>query len=59
MSYQILGDYLPIFVNYDQDNAYYLLPLHNFAYNNLVICAHNKSPFFIHYSYHCQTQSPK
>jgi len=31
---QVLGGYLPIFVNYDQDDCYHLLPLAEYGYNN-------------------------
>lgn len=30
----VLGGYLPIFINYNQNNWYYLVPLAEFAYNN-------------------------
>jgi len=53
---QVLGGYLPIFVNYDQDDWYHLLPLAEFAYNSSVTNAHNMTPFFANYSYHPQTE---
>ena len=48
---QVLGEYLPIFVNYDQDDWYHLLPLVEFAYNT-VTNAHNMTPFFANYGYY-------
>jgi len=53
---QVLGGYLRIFVNYDQDDWYHLLPLAEFAYNNSVTNAHNMTPFFANYGYHPQTE---
>jgi len=53
---QVLGGYLRIFVNYDQDDWYQLLPLAEFAYNNSVTNAHNMTPFFANYGYHPQTE---
>jgi len=52
---QVLGGYLRIFVNYDQDDWYHLLPLAEFAYNNSVTNAHSMTPFFANYGYHPQT----
>ena len=43
---QVLGGYLRIFVNYDQDDLYHLLPLAEYAYNNLITSAYNMTPFF-------------
>jgi len=53
---QVLGGYLRIFVNYDQDDRYHLLPLAEFAYNNSVTNPHNMTPFFANYRYHPQTE---
>jgi len=53
---QVLGGYLLIFVNYDLDDWYHLLPLAEFAYNNSVTNAHNMTPFFSNYGYHPQTE---
>jgi len=53
---QVLGGYLSIFVNYNQDDWYHLLPLAEFAYNNSVTNAHNMTPFFANYGYYPQTE---
>ena len=53
---QVLGDYLHIFVNYDQDDWYHLLPVAEFAYNNSVTTAHNLTSFFANHDYHPQTE---
>ena len=53
---QVLGGYLRIFVNYDQDDWYHLLPLAEYAYNNSVTTAHDMTPFFANYGYHPQTE---
>jgi len=54
--HQVLEGYLCIFVNYDQDDWYHLLPLAEFAYNNSVTNAQNMTPFFANYGYHPQTK---
>jgi len=56
---QVLGGYLRIFVNYDQDDWYHLLPLAEYAYNNSVTTAHDMTPFFANYRYHRQTECVK
>jgi len=56
---QVHGGYLRIFVNYDQDDWYHLLPIAEFAYNNVATNAHNMTPFFTNYSYYPQTQFVK
>jgi len=53
---QVLEGYLRIFVNYDQNDWYHLLPLAEFAYNNSVTNAHGMTPFFANYGYHPQTE---
>jgi len=53
---QVSGGYLPIFVNYDQDDWYHLLRLAEYAYNNSVTMAHDMTPFFAKYGYHPQTK---
>jgi len=53
---QVLRGYLRIFVNYDQDDWYHLLPLAEYAYNNSVTRAHDMTPFFANYGYHPQTE---
>jgi len=53
---QVLGGYLRIFVNYDQDVWYHLLPLAEFPYNNSVTTAYNMTPYFANYGYHPQTE---
>jgi len=53
---QVLGGYLRIFVNYDQDDWYHLLPLAEYAYNNAVTTAHDMTRFFANYGYHPQTK---
>jgi len=53
---QVLGGYLRIFVNYDQDDWYHLLPLAEYAYNHSGISAPDMTPFFANYGYHLQTE---
>jgi len=53
---QVLGGYLRIFVNYNQDDWYHHLPLAKYAYNNSVTSAHDMTPFFANYRYHPQTE---
>ena len=53
---QVSGGYLQIFVNYDQDDWYHLLPLAEYAYNQSVTSAHDMTPFFANYGYHPQTE---
>ena len=53
---QVLGRYLRILINYNQDDWYHLLPLAEYAYDNLVTTAHDMTPFFANYSYHPQTE---
>jgi len=52
----VLGSWLRIFVSYDQDDLYHLLPLAEFAYNNSVTNAHNMTPFFANYGFHPETE---
>ena len=49
---QILEQYLQIYINYDQDDWYDLLPLAEFAYNNTPHSATNLTPFFTNKGYH-------
>ena len=51
-----MGGYLGLFVNDDQDDWYYLLPLAEFPYNNSVTNAHKMTAFFAHYDNHPQTE---
>jgi len=51
----VLG-YLRIFLNYDQDDWYHLLPLAEYAYTNSVTTAHDMTPFFANYGYHPQVK---
>ena len=53
---QVSGGYLRIFVNYDQNDWYHLLPLAEFAYNNSATSTHGMTPFFANYGYHPQTE---
>ena len=53
---EVLGGYLQIFVNYDQDDWYHLLPLAEYAYNNSVTTADDMTPFFTNSGYHSQTE---
>ena len=53
---QVLGGYLCIFVHYDQNDWYRLLPLAKFAYNNSAPSAHEMTPFFANYGYHPQME---
>ena len=53
---QVLGGSLRIFVNYDQNDWYQLLPLAEFAYNNSATSAHGMTPFFANSGYHPQME---
>ena len=53
---QVLGGYLRIFVNYDQNDWYHLLRLAEFAYNNSATSAHGMTQFSANYGYHPQTE---
>jgi len=53
---QVLGGYLRVFINYDENDWYHLLPLAEYAYNNSVTTAHDMTPFFANYGYHPQTE---
>ena len=48
----ILEQYLRIYVNYQQDDWYSLLPLAEFAYNNTQQSSTQLSPFYANYGYH-------
>jgi hypothetical protein len=52
---QILETYLRIFINYDQDDWYSLLPLAEFAYNNSGTQVTQLTPFYTNYGYHPKT----
>lgn len=49
---QILEQYLRCTINYQQDNWTELLPLAEFAYNNSVQSATNKTPFYLNCGFH-------
>src|SRR5262249_821029 len=49
---QVLGQYLSVFCEYQQDNWQELLPRAEFAYNNAVHASTSQSPFFANYGYH-------
>ena len=53
---QVLWGYPRIFVNYDQNDWYHLLPLAEFSYNNSATSARGMTPFFANYGYHPQTE---
>ena len=53
---QVLGGYLRIFINYDPNDLYHLLPLAEFAYNNSATSAHGMTPFFANYGLHPQME---
>ena len=53
---QALGGYLRIFVNYDQNDWYHLLPLAEFAHNNSATSAHGMTRLFANYKYHPQME---
>jgi transposase InsO family protein len=52
---QTLETYLRTFINYDQDNWYSLLPLAEFAFNNSVSQATQRTPIYTNYGYHPRT----
>jgi hypothetical protein len=49
---QVLGQYLRVFCDYQQDNWQDLLSRAEFAYNNTVHASTGHSPFFANYGYH-------
>jgi len=53
---QVLEGYLQIFVNYDQNYWYQLLPLAEHAYNNWATNAHKMTRFFANNGLHPQTE---
>ena len=53
---QVPGGYLRIFVNYDQNDWYHLLPLAELGYNNSATSAHGMTLFFANYGYHPKTE---
>jgi hypothetical protein len=55
---QTLEAYKQIFVNYDQNDWYQLLPLAEFAYNNSTTTATEITLFFANYGYHPRTIWP-
>ena len=55
---QTLETYLRMFINYDQDEWYQLLPLAEFAYNNSYRIATKMTPFYANYGFHPKTIWP-
>src|SRR6266436_9885042 len=49
---QVLEQYLCTYTNYQQDNWALLLPLVEFAYNNVASATTGVSPFFMNKGYH-------
>jgi len=49
---QTLEQYLCVYCNYQQDNLSELLPLAEFAYNNVLSATTGISPFFANKKYH-------
>jgi len=49
---QTLKQYLCVYCNYQQDNWSELLPLIEFAYNNVLSATTSVSPFFANKGYH-------
>src|SRR5258708_205994 len=49
---QVLEQYLHAYMNYQQDNWAPLLPLPEFAYNNIASATTGVSPFFVNKGYH-------
>jgi len=57
---QTLEQYLCVYCNYQQDNWFELLPLAEFAYNNVPSATTSVSPFFTNKGYHLNiTVHPK
>jgi hypothetical protein len=55
---QTIEAYLWLFINYEMDNWVRLLPMAEFAYNNLVTQATGMSPFFANYGRHPGCTNP-
>jgi DNA replicative helicase MCM subunit Mcm2 (Cdc46/Mcm family) len=55
---QMIEAYLQSFINYEMDNWVRLLPMAEFAYNNLVTQATGMSPFFATYGRHLGCTNP-
>jgi len=55
---QTIEDYLPVFVSKEQDNWVYLLPMAEFAYNNLTTTGNGVSPFYTNYGFHQAAMDP-
>jgi len=53
---QTMEQYLRAFCNYEQDNWVELLPLAEFAYNNMIYTSTKMTPFWANYHYHQVTQ---
>jgi len=53
---QVLEGYVRMFVNYDQDDGYQVLPLAEHAYNNSSTNAHKMTSFFANSGFHPQTE---
>ena len=49
---QTLEQYLRLYINYQQDNWYWMLPMAEFTYNNTTHSSTTVSPFFANKGYH-------
>ena len=49
---QTLEQYIQVYWNYQQDNWYQLLPLGEFAYNNVLSATMKVTPFYANKGYH-------
>jgi len=55
---QTIEAYLRAFVGHKQDNWVGLLPMAEFAYNNLVTTGNGMSPFYANYGFHPVASDP-
>ena len=56
---QVIKAYLRPYINQEQDDWVYLLPMAEHAYNNSVTSATGMTPFYINYGRHPESQNPQ